>query len=71
MLATSLQTTLLLQHQPKYIAYSAIYLAAKFIDIQLPNEDGRPWYENDAIPTHAIQGELAIAYCDACAEVTE
>jgi len=69
----SLQTTLLLQHQPKYIAYSAIYLAAKFIDIQLPDEDGRPWYENDAIPTHAIQDitRKMLEYCENCAAIAQ
>lgn len=58
----SLHTTLLLQHQPKHIAYSALYLAATFIEMALPEEEGRPWYENDGIPVHVIIGERA-AHC--------
>ena len=45
----SLQTTLLLQHAPKDIAYGAIFLAAKFLAIELPEEDGKKWYEQDGV----------------------
>eukprot|EP00873_Tetraselmis_striata_P002946 jgi/Tetstr1/423210/TSEL_001330.t1 len=65
----SLHTTLLLQHQPKHIAYSALYLAATFIEMALPEEEGRPWYENDGIPVHVIIDitKKMLGHCEKCA----
>mmetsp|Transcript_31885 Transcript_31885/g.75758 ORF Transcript_31885/g.75758 Transcript_31885/m.75758 type:complete len:217 (+) Transcript_31885:3-653(+) len=66
----SLQTTLLLEHEPRDIAYGAIYLAAKFLGISLPDEDGLPWFARDGVdlrPLEDITGRL-LEICERNAE---
>eukprot|EP01091_Cochliopodium_minus_P014950 TRINITY_DN5196_c0_g1_i2.p1 TRINITY_DN5196_c0_g1~~TRINITY_DN5196_c0_g1_i2.p1 ORF type:complete len:275 (-),score=64.44 TRINITY_DN5196_c0_g1_i2:16-840(-) len=48
------RTNLCLQYKPEYIAPAAIFLAAKIINHQIPEKEGKKWWEFLKIPLETL-----------------
>jgi len=55
----SLRTSLCLQFKPHHIAAGAIFLAAKFLKVNLPKDGDKVWWQQFEVTPRQLEGGLA------------
>lgn len=53
----SLRTSLCLQFKPHHIAAGAIFLAAKFLKVNLPKDGDKVWWQQFDVTPRQLEGE--------------
>lgn len=61
-LCVRLRTSLGLQFRPHELAAGAIYLAAKFLKINLPQEGGKPWWTEFEVTPSILEGRQELRF---------
>ena len=62
----SLRTSLCLQFKPHHIAAGAIFLAAKFLKVKLPNDGDKVWWQQFEVTPRQLEGSFVFFLRYAC-----